>query len=721
MGKIAKYLIYGILGLVSIIVIAAVAAVMLIDPNDYKGQIATAVKKQTGRDLAIEGDLELSLFPWIGLRTGKLVLGNAPGFGKEPFAAIEEADIKVKLLPLLSKKVEIKHVVLKGLALNLEKNPQGNTNWEDLSKAQAAEPSPTPEPAEAPTEPAMPALALGGVTLEDATVVWNDRQAGKKITIEHLNSRLERLRFDQPTDFSLGFVLTMDEPPIKETLSLTTDLVIAENLKQFELKDLQLQSHSEGQSLPGGRLDALLNASVALNVEQQTLAIPALKLKVAEAQLSGNLNGKSIIDNPQISGSLKASANPRETLARLAIDLPPTQDPNVLEQTELSFDLVAGKNAVILKNLQLTLDQSKINGSLDVRSFANPIIAFNLDMDGIDVDRYLPPATKTTQADAKTERLANPPAPENAELPLAAIAALNLDGQIRIGRLKVKGLTMEQVSLKAQGRNRLMTLTPAIAKLYQGSSTGLIKIDARNPTPSLSISEQLVNVQVEHLLKDLTGKDYLSGTTQLNANLSSRGKDVPAVKRNLNGILKFLVKDGSLNNVDVLKLIKQGEAWWEGKAAPSEKQIEKFTFVGLTFLATINNGVVNTDQFLVEGRKLKLEGSGNIDLVKEQLDYQLRAVRLKHETGESGKETALAKGMPIIINISGPLDKPKYMLDLVQMAYLKKKEKIEKVKGKLEEKVTKKLEKKLGKELGGEVGEKLKKGAGGVLKGLFGQ
>jgi AsmA protein len=41
------------------------AAVFLINPNDYKDEIAAAVKKQTGRELAIQGDISLSVFPWL--------------------------------------------------------------------------------------------------------------------------------------------------------------------------------------------------------------------------------------------------------------------------------------------------------------------------------------------------------------------------------------------------------------------------------------------------------------------------------------------------------------------------------------------------------------------------------------------------------------------------------------------------------------------------------
>ncbi len=723
MGKVGKFLLYGIISLVLIVIVAAVAVIMLVNPNDYKDKITEVVKKQTGRELVIEGDLKLSLFPWIGLQTGKLVLGNAPGFGPEPFAALEEADIKVKLLPLFSKRVEVKHIVLKGLDLNLEKNPKGITNWEDLTKAQEAKKKVKPPTEQAPpeTKTALPALAVGGFTLQDATVVWNDRQAGKKIRIDNLNARLDALKFGEPTDFTLGFVLQMNEPPLKETISLTTDLVIAENLKQFELNHLKLKSHSEGKSIPSGRLDAALNASISLDMDKQTLAVSGLKLEAAKVTLNGNLQGKNIIDNPQISGKLKALLNPKQTLSVLAIEAPKTQDANALEKVEIALDLLADRNSLALKNLLLLLDQTQMKGHVNVSNFADPNIMFDLEADGIDVDRYLPPPSGAPQI--KEENPVQPAAkqaPESGELPLAAVAGLNLDGKIHIGSVKVKGLKMQDVSLTARGKDKKMTIKPVIGKLYQGHLNSVININARGKTPTLAISEKMDKVQIQPLLKDLTGKDYLAGTTVLTTNLTTRGKDVESVKRNLNGKINFHVKDGSLNNVEIFKLIKQGEAWWKGKGSVGEEQINKLRFVGLNFLATVRNGVVNTDEFLIDSRKIRIEGTGTIDLVREQLDYRITALRLKHKE-EAGKEVTLAKGMPIIIKVTGPLSKPRYMLDVVQMAYEKNKRKIEKTKEKIEKKVVKKLEKKLGKELGGQAGEVLEKGIGGALKGLFGK
>src|ERR1035437_3020123 len=117
-----------------LLLIAAICILpFVIDPNDFKAEIAAAVKNKIGRDLVLEGELKLSLFPWVGISTGKIALSNAPGFQEQPFATIEESNIKVLLVPLLSKKVEVSRIVLQGLVINLAKNKQDLSNWDDLT------------------------------------------------------------------------------------------------------------------------------------------------------------------------------------------------------------------------------------------------------------------------------------------------------------------------------------------------------------------------------------------------------------------------------------------------------------------------------------------------------------------------------------------------------------------------------------------------------------
>src|SRR4029450_5426583 len=99
--KAVKIILAVLAAVTALLVIAAVAVTALFDPNDYKGVAADALTARTGRTLTAARGLELSYFPWLAVQTGGITVGNAPGFdAATPFATIERAAARVKLLPL---------------------------------------------------------------------------------------------------------------------------------------------------------------------------------------------------------------------------------------------------------------------------------------------------------------------------------------------------------------------------------------------------------------------------------------------------------------------------------------------------------------------------------------------------------------------------------------------------------------------------------------------
>ncbi len=104
MGKPIKVILTTSAAIVFLIAITIFILPLFIDPNNFKPEIAAAVKEKTGRDLELTGPLKLSIFPWVGISTGKMALGNLAGFQDTPFATLEEGNIKVKVIAAISKK-----------------------------------------------------------------------------------------------------------------------------------------------------------------------------------------------------------------------------------------------------------------------------------------------------------------------------------------------------------------------------------------------------------------------------------------------------------------------------------------------------------------------------------------------------------------------------------------------------------------------------------------
>ena len=130
--RILKILAATLAAVIGLLIVAAVLLVTLFDPNDYKDSITAMAEQRTGRELSINDDIELSLFPWFAIETGGITIGNAEGFGDQPFATVDEVSARVRVWPLLKRQVEIGTVTIDGVVLNLGRNAEGRTNWDDL-------------------------------------------------------------------------------------------------------------------------------------------------------------------------------------------------------------------------------------------------------------------------------------------------------------------------------------------------------------------------------------------------------------------------------------------------------------------------------------------------------------------------------------------------------------------------------------------------------------
>ena len=133
MGRLTKIILGLVAALVALFAVAAIAFFLFFDPNDFREDIAKAVKESTGRELTIDGEVSLQLFPWLAVEIGHTTVGNAPGFGDEPFAEFDRAQLSVRLFPLLLRQeMTVGTAELDALRLNFEVNKNGLDNWSDL-------------------------------------------------------------------------------------------------------------------------------------------------------------------------------------------------------------------------------------------------------------------------------------------------------------------------------------------------------------------------------------------------------------------------------------------------------------------------------------------------------------------------------------------------------------------------------------------------------------
>ncbi len=640
-----------VLGVFAGAIVALLGAVLLgvwllVNPNAYKDTIAAAVKESTGCELELPGDITLSVIPWVALKFGPGSLANPPGFSAEPFLSFTHASARVRLLPLLLRRLEIARVQLEGLDLRLQKNAAGRGNW------QRVELGPAPAKSGAAHTEGASALPL----LANIRIV-NGRVTGEGISVENFNLETGSLAADRHIPVNLTF--DARRAPAGEQLSLNAKFDLSQEAAQ---KPLRFSAVNMSGTLvrADDRRPAhwdLTAPEIDLDVPQQTLAAPAFNLSYSGAHFTGRAQATRIIADLSVTGS--ASLAPlllREIEPRLGFSLPQTRDPKALAQLSATADFTYDSQTLALTHLQLRLDDTQIQGNLKLLAGEAPALQFDLDVDQIDLDRYRAP-----QGGA-VARQAESPA-DSAK----SAQAWNASGTLRIRSAKFARLALSDVRVGVAAKNHVLHLSPIDAQLDAGRLSGDITVDRQGPTPTLSIDTQLTRIDMLRLLANTAGKGRLSGRATLNLNATAQGAGMDAMLKTLTGHLDADLADGALEGIDVGYEISVAQALIDKSSAPPRDSTGRTPFQAFKLSAQISNGVAETHDLSIASQALKVAGQGSANLSTKGIDLKLLASLV----------TAPARTTDIPLKVTGTWAAPKVRPDIGGLAKDQLKQKLQ--------------------------------------------
>jgi AsmA protein len=659
-------------GLIALLACLLLAVKLFVNPNAYKARITQAVKHASGRELTLAGDIKLAVFPWVALDLGAVSLGNPPGFEQVPFAAVKHASVRVKLLPLLRKELQVGRVEIDGLDLRLVKNAAGHGNWEGFGgKDQAAPSSATSGPQTLPD--------LAGLIVKDSRVSFQDMVA------DHINLNVGHLAsgVTVPVDLKVDLTTGPGAQPITVAgkLELTPDAAT----RQYRIANLDL----EGTLVPAAGSAAVpwkfAVPDLSADLAAQTLTAGAFAADFAGAHLTGSLDGSHIVDAATLAGSFKLDPlSPRELMSRLGMTAPVTRDPKVLARIGASGEFSYGGNALSADKLNVRFDDSTLQGEAAITNLDTKALSFDLAVDRIDVDRYLSPAPPKTQAQPQPP---GKPAEKAAEVPTSGLKALLLHGTLSIGSATVAGINLRQVLFNLDAKDGVAHLAPAKAQLYGGDYAGDITLDSRGATPALQLDQRMTGIDVGQLLSDLAKSRRLSGRGNVTSSLTARGADADSILKSLNGHVDANLANGAVEGIDLWFEINRAVSLIQKQALPSGASSGRTRFDTFKASADLNNGVATTKDLNIASQNLHVSGQGTSNLVTEALDYQLRATLYK---GAAGAKSGTLAEVPV--TITGTMSSPKVSPDLGGMARARVQQELDKHKEQLMQQAQDKLQ-----------------------------
>ena len=214
-----KKLILGIAFLLVIIVAAIVILPGLVPASAYKDKIETQLSTALDRNVTISGDVKLSVFPVLKAQTGAVQVDNADGFTDATLATMDGLDARIRLLPLLSKKIEITKFELTRPVINLEKKSDGAVNWA-IGNAAAEEPKPEAEAFKRDGRFNDFNPKIGKFAITDGQITYRDQAAGKAHEITNASLSFALPSLDEIVNVDGG--MTFNGTPINLDVSLDT-------------------------------------------------------------------------------------------------------------------------------------------------------------------------------------------------------------------------------------------------------------------------------------------------------------------------------------------------------------------------------------------------------------------------------------------------------------------------------------------------------------------
>ncbi len=604
--KALKYLVVTVLAIVVIAILTLVGVALFVNPNHFKTQIETQVAKATGRTLVINGNIRWSFFPWLGLGVQDVSLSNAPGFGQAPFASLGEADVSVKLLPLLKGSFDIGTVKLSNLQMNLVKLANGKTNWDDLLKHSNQNtvvlPNANQSSALATTNTAVNSsevksekstLVINHIIISNAVVSWENAQKNIQKTVTIDNFDVSDLN-TQGNPFNVFLALRVTGPA---------------NQQPYELN---------------------LTANPKLNMDTQKINISHFTLGLNNLQLNGNIQVASFKDNP----TYKLTFNLPKTDVNKWLDsigMPVTfKDSSALRNVTMSGNIKGGANQLSLSGFQALLDGSLIKLNVNITNLKNWVGTFNLSVDSLNLDKYkvMPTAVPASGAAATTALSTTPSASTTVTTktttqpkPGFVLPDSLLTGHITVGSLISNQLTISQINTDVSVKDHKVTLSPLSANFYGGQLAATMAADFGSREPSYHINETLTGTSIAGLLKDMNSNNTASGTLNLNANISAAGQDANSILGSLSGTGGLAIQSGQIPALNIMQALATAASTILKQPFANTSNGTSFSNLSATF--NINRGLLQSDNLVLNSTLFTIAGKGSVNLVSQQLAWDL--------------------------------------------------------------------------------------------------
>ena len=547
--------------LVAIAALAVLLVPMFIDEQALLDMAQEQVQTQTGGELVVEGDTELSFFPRFGLRLEgtSLSLPAQTEYDPDIEASIAELDVGLSLLPLLSGNVDVGIIVIAGVSA-------------DITEPQALPPAPEPRP------------------------IMSDREWEKRGKVIRQTKEQERQRqLDEGGGVS-GIAVLAEAIQIEDitVIQRTRDGELSNEIRIATLILTDVNTRNEPMQLEGALtvlgdgsaapLDIALDGTIRVASDFSKIEIEALQTEVVGAltqPVESALNGAFVMTPAKADFTLNASLPGGDITGQLVW--------SALESPEIKLDISTAR---------LDVDQ--------IQPAPQPIAAAT----GA-------PATEAPSTPAGNEAGSSAPIP----LPVGPLRDLDLEMRVAADELIAGGQTISDAQVFMQVRDGVADIDYVRGVLHQGRLDTRITLNARRPVVEAEVEGSLKGVNMDLLLASMGNTDAASGRIEMGWDLETEGVSANDLIAALDGDVSASGQDLILRKVSVQGLICSAVAL-VNKLPPIAGLPTNTPITDLSLAVDFDEGMGDIEKLRFSTPGVELEGSGDIDL--DSMDFGFR-------------------------------------------------------------------------------------------------
>ena len=285
--------------MLAIVAVVGVIATNSLGTNHQKGRIQQLVQEKTGRQLQIDGEVRASVLPWVGLSLNDVTLANSSDFSESKFAGVQTIRLRMQLLPLLLGQFKIDAVELYGLSLELQRDADGKTNWDDLMSATTVVETDVGDDVIQEVEagaPVVAALSIGGLQIKDAKVSFADQQADSFVALSDFDLTTGSVVLTEPFEFESQLTVSRIADGIVSDITASGEIILDLANNIYQLRQLQLETNSQIAALPLDNVPVNLTGDLTTELNTNTVDFQLAEGTALGVPLSGDLKRVGLQD-----------------------------------------------------------------------------------------------------------------------------------------------------------------------------------------------------------------------------------------------------------------------------------------------------------------------------------------------------------------------------------------------------------------------------------------